>query len=153
MRTSFRWVVFYWEHHKTYHCTGYSLLNGRLTTMQRQIHTILQIQRPQKMICPKSKLPVSCLWMMELKDLSLTATHPQHWRSCCSLFKDIKMLKTPCSIKMVTQLTAVAEYVKVCHKYVIYKRSCLNASLVVARHMGKGPYFAHQVHWNEAYLI
>jgi hypothetical protein len=52
--------------------------------------------------------------------------------------KDIKKLKTPCTIKMVTQLTAVAEYVVHC-KYVICKRPCLNASLVVARCMAKGP--------------
>jgi len=34
---------------------------------------------------------------------------------------DIKKLKTPCRIKMVTQLTAVAEYMKVHRKYVICK--------------------------------
>jgi hypothetical protein len=67
--------------------------------------------------------------------------------------KDIKKLKTPHSIKMVTQLTAVAEYVKVRCKYVICKRPCLNASLAVARRMGKGPYFACQIRQNEAYLI
>jgi len=57
---------------------------------------------------------------------------------------------------MVTQLTAVAEYVKLHCRYVSNvkcKRPCLNASLVVARCMGKGPSFACQVHWNEAYLI
>ena len=70
--------------------------------------------------------------------------------------KDIKKLKTPRAIKMVTQLTAVAEYVKLRHRYVSNakcKRPCLNASLAVARHMGKGPHFARQVRQNEAYLI
>ena len=32
--------------------------------------------------------------------------------------KDIKKLKTPCTIKMVTQLTAVAEYMKLRCRYV-----------------------------------
>jgi len=57
---------------------------------------------------------------------------------------------------MVTQLTAVAEYMKLHCRYVSNakcKRPFLNASLAVARHMGKGPYFACQVHENEAYLI
>jgi hypothetical protein len=47
--------------------------------------------------------------------------------------KDIKKLKTPCTIKMVTQLTAVAEYMKLHCRYVSNskcKRPCLNASLV-----------------------
>jgi hypothetical protein len=70
--------------------------------------------------------------------------------------KDIKKLKTPRAIKMVTQLTAVAEYVKLCRRYVSdskCKRPCLNASLAVERHMYKGSHFTHQVRWNEAYLI
>ena len=59
--------------------------------------------------------------------------------------KDIKKLKTPRAIKMIMQLTAVAEYVKLRHRYVSNancRRPCLNASLAVARRMGKGAYFA-----------
>lgn len=70
--------------------------------------------------------------------------------------KDIKKLKTPRTIKMITQLTAVAEYVKLRRRYASNAnciRPCLNASLAVARRMGKGAYFARQVRRNEAYLI
>lgn len=70
--------------------------------------------------------------------------------------KDIKKLKTPRTIKMIMKLTAVAEYVKLRHRYasnVNCRRPCLNASLAVAKRMGKGAYFARQVRQNEAYLI
>jgi hypothetical protein len=70
--------------------------------------------------------------------------------------KDVKKLKTTHSIKMVTQLTAVTEYVKLCEKYRHlgrHKRPCLVASLTITKCMGKGPYFAGRIHHNEIYLI
>jgi hypothetical protein len=30
---------------------------------------------------------------------------------------------------------------------------CLNASLAIARRMGKGPYFAYQIRYNELFLL
>jgi hypothetical protein len=70
--------------------------------------------------------------------------------------KDVKKLKTNHSIKMVTQLTAVTEYVKLRERFEgqnSCKRPRLNASLAVARRMGKGSYFARQTHHNEIYLL
>ena len=70
--------------------------------------------------------------------------------------KDIKKLKTPRAIKIIMQITAVAEYVKLQNRYTSNgncRRSCLNASFAVARRMGKGAYFARRVRRNEAYLI
>jgi hypothetical protein len=59
--------------------------------------------------------------------------------------KDVKKLKTTRSIKMVTKLIAVTEYVKLCEKYRCLgrcKRPCLMASLATVKRMGKGAYFA-----------
>ena len=70
--------------------------------------------------------------------------------------KDVKKLKTTCFIKMVTQLITVTEYVKLREKYKCLgrcKRPCLMASLTIAKHMGKGAYFARQIHHNEICLI
>ena len=62
--------------------------------------------------------------------------------------KEVKKLRTANSIKMVTQLIAFAEYVKLCKKFQYnpkYKWPCLSASLTIVQCMGKGPYFAHQI--------
>jgi hypothetical protein len=70
--------------------------------------------------------------------------------------KDVKKLRTVRSIKMVTQLTAVTEYVKLRERYREHgrcKRPHLAASLAVAKSMGKGSYFARQTRHNEIYLI
>lgn len=60
-------------------------------------------------------------------------------------------------IKMLTQLTAVMQYVEERPKYQApsnrCKRPCLTASLVVARRMGKGVYFARQIREHERYLL
>ena len=58
-------------------------------------------------------------------------------------------------MKMMTQLTAVSEYVKLRDRYQAHGRSkkpCLNASLAIAHRMGKGFYFARQIRQNEVYL-
>jgi len=73
-----------------------------------------------------------------------------------SCLKGMKRLKMGRSIKMMTQLTAIAEYVKLRTRFRAHstcKRPCLNASLAIARCMGKGIYFAHQIREKEAYLL
>ena len=70
--------------------------------------------------------------------------------------KDIKKLRTICLIKLVTQLTAVTEYVKLRKYYQRYWRCKWphpTASLAVVKSMDKGSYFACQTHHNEIYLI
>ena len=71
--------------------------------------------------------------------------------------KDAKKYNnTPWGIKTVTQIVAVIEYVKLCaryHKHNACRRPCLNASLAIARGMGKGPYFARQIRHIELYLL
>jgi hypothetical protein len=73
-------------------------------------------------------------------------------RAC---LKDVKKLKTTHSIKAFTRLTAVAKYFKLRDRYQKHPkctRPCLNASLAIARRMGKGAYFARQIRQNEEYL-
>ena len=77
--------------------------------------------------------------------------------------QDVKKLKSAHSLKVVTQLTAVLEYAKLRNQYQHHnkcKRPGLNASLAIARRMGKGgvrkkkgSYFARQIRRNEAYLL
>lgn len=70
--------------------------------------------------------------------------------------KEVKKLKTGRTIKMMTQLTAVAEYVKLRTRYQAHpkcQKPHINASLVIAFRMGKGHYFARQIRENEAYLL
>ncbi|KAG2039891.1 hypothetical protein BDR03DRAFT_1008574 [Suillus americanus] len=58
-------------------------------------------------------------------------------------------------IKAITQLSAIAQYVKLQDRYLQHARTkcpCLSASLAIARRMGKGPYFARQICNNERYL-
>ena len=73
---------------------------------------------------------------------------------------DAKKLKTVHSIKIIIKLTAVMEYVKLWEsfrKHPKCKCPCLNASLAIARRMGKGKanraYFARQICQNESYLL
>jgi hypothetical protein len=70
--------------------------------------------------------------------------------------KAVKKLKTGRTIKMMTQLVAVAEYVKLRARYQTHAKCsqpCLSASLAIARRMGKGGYFARQIRRNERYLL
>jgi hypothetical protein len=77
-----------------------------------------------------------------------------------SCLRDVKKLKTASSINAVTKLTAVAEYVKLRDRYRSNSKSsrpCLNASLAIARRMGKGKvngkYFSCQIRRLEVYLL
>jgi hypothetical protein len=74
-------------------------------------------------------------------------------RSC---LKEIKKHNTRHAIKMISQLTAVSEYIKLRARYQKHnacKRPCLSASMAIARRMGKGPYFARQIRHNEMFLL
>jgi hypothetical protein len=70
--------------------------------------------------------------------------------------KTVKKLKTGRTIKMMTQLVAIAEYVKLRAHYQTQpkcSKPCLSASIAIARRMGKGGYFACQIRRNERYLL
>ena len=72
-----------------------------------------------------------------------------------SCLKDAKKCKMRCAIKMITQLIAVSEYIKLHTRYKKYKackRPNLNASIAIASRMGKGSYFAHQIRHNTLHL-
>ena len=74
-------------------------------------------------------------------------------RSC---LKEIKKHDTKHSIKALSKLSAVSEYVKLCARYQNHnacKQPCLSASMAIACRMGKGPYFARQIQRNELYLL
>jgi len=73
---------------------------------------------------------------------------------------DVKKLRTVHSIKIIIKLTAIMEYVKLresFRKHPKCKHPCLNASLAIARCMGKGKangaYFACQIRQNKSYLL
>jgi hypothetical protein len=60
------------------------------------------------------------------------------------------------AIKMLSQLIALSEYVKLhaCYKSCkACKWPCLKASIAIARQMGRGPYLACQICHNELYLL
>jgi hypothetical protein len=70
--------------------------------------------------------------------------------------KNAQKLRSGHTIKILTQLTAVSEYVKLQGSYLAYnrcKRPHINASIAIAQHMGKGPYFARQIRKNEKCLL
>lgn len=70
--------------------------------------------------------------------------------------KEAKKLKSTCTVKIATQLTVVAEYVKLCTRYRANPqctKPCTNASNAIAFQMGKGPSFGRQICENEHYLL
>ena len=72
-----------------------------------------------------------------------------------SCLKDIKKCKMRCAIKMITQLVAVSEHIKLhmqYRKHKVCKQPNLNVSIAVTNWMGKGSYFAHQICHNTLYL-
>jgi hypothetical protein len=88
---------------------------------------------------------------------------PDIFKIVKACLQDVKKLKSACSLKVVTQLTAVLEYAKLQDQYQCHnkcKRPGLSVSLAIARRMEKGrvgkkkgSYFACQIHRNEAYLL
>ena len=67
--------------------------------------------------------------------------------------KEVKWLKIGHTFKMMTQLTAIAKYVKLrAHYHTCTKctQPCESGSLAIARQMGKGEYFASQIRQNES---
>ena len=65
-------------------------------------------------------------------------------------------MKSQHTVKLMTQLTAVAEYVKLHGHYLTNSHSSkphTNASCAIAQQMGKGKYFARQIRENECYLL
>jgi hypothetical protein len=73
-----------------------------------------------------------------------------------SCLKDVKNNNPKCTIKSLSQLVAVSEYVKLRAQYQKIKSCkwpCLSTSIAIACRMGKGPYFACQIRHNEAYLL
>lgn len=87
-------------------------------------------------------------------------TVPDIFQIVKSCLKDIKKLDMPVprKAKMVMHLTAVTQYVRLRDRFRRNPnciRPCLNASLAIARRMGKenGAYFARQIRHNENYLL
>ena len=70
--------------------------------------------------------------------------------------KDVEKNNSKHAIKMLSQLIAVSEYIKLRARYKTFKackQPCLKASIAIARRMGKGPYFARQIRYHELYLL
>jgi len=73
-----------------------------------------------------------------------------------SYLGDVKWHKNVHVIKMLSQLIAVSEYVKLCICYKLHKvckQPCLKASIAIAHWMSKGPYFTCKIHYHELYLL
>ena len=71
-------------------------------------------------------------------------------------FKKAKKLKSAHTMKIMTQLTTVAEYVKLHTCYLANNHSikpCTNAGLGIAWCMGKDKYFSWKIHENEQFLL
>ena len=71
-------------------------------------------------------------------------------------FKKAKKLKSAHTMKIMTQLTTVAEYVKLHTCYLANNHSikpCTNAGLGIAWCMGKDKYFSWKIHENEQFLV
>jgi hypothetical protein len=70
--------------------------------------------------------------------------------------KDVKKIHTPRAFKAFTQLSAVMQYIKLRERYrrnPSCTKPCLNASLAIARRVGKDQYYARQLCTNERYLL
>ena len=70
--------------------------------------------------------------------------------------KETKKLKSMHTVKMMTQLTVVSEYVKLRTHYLANNQSskpCTNASLTIAWQMGKNKSFDCQIHENKRHLL
>ena len=76
--------------------------------------------------------------------------------SCIKDVKKSKQLNHTRMIKLLTQLTAVSEYVKLRTVYKLgkaCKQPCLKASVAIAHRMGKGLHFARQICHLELHLL
>ena len=70
--------------------------------------------------------------------------------------KDIQKHNSKHAIKALSMLIAVFEYIKLHACYntsKACKQPCLKASIAIVCQMGKGPYFARQIQYNELYLL
>jgi hypothetical protein len=73
-----------------------------------------------------------------------------------SCLKDVNKIKSKRAMKMLSQIISVSEYIKLRARYRQHNsctRPCLNASMAIARRMGKGPYYARQIRYNELFLL
>ena len=142
--------------HGTWSCQVY------LMTVIQDVETdraVLMTVKPDMVIyskTPTSESPEIAYaheWLDDNDDESEPVDILEIVKSC---LKDIKKLATPRAIKMLMELTVVMQYVKLQEQYRVNPHCiwpCLNASLAIARRMGKGPYFAHKIHHNETFLL
>jgi len=89
----------------------------------------------------------------ESKEIDGTGDLSKIIQSCLG---DVKWHKNVHAIKMLSQLIAMFEYVKLCMCYKLHKvckQPCLKASIAIAHWMGKGPYFTCKIYYHELYLL
>lgn len=104
----------------------------------------------------EAEIDIEAAGWLDLNDEDLVEPAKDIFQITKNCMKMVKQLKSGRTVKMMTQLTAVTEYVKLRARYRAHpkcKRPCLNASLAIAARMGKGPYFARQIRYNEAFLL
>jgi hypothetical protein len=104
-------------------------------------------------------------WLKDDHDDVEAALDMDIFKIADACLRTVKNLRTKKSLKMITQLTAVTQYVKLQEQYRHHpkcKTPCLSVSLAIARRMGKGKKgtevqeggrFARQIHRNELYLL
>ena len=89
---------------------------------------------PEEVSNLEADVEAACEWL-DIDDDDSPETLKDILEIVKGCLKSMKGLKTGCSIKMMTQLTAIAEYVKLhthFHAHSTCKWPCLNASLTIA---------------------
>lgn len=104
-------------------------------------------------------------WLQEDDENEVESASTDIFQIVENCLNKVRKLRTPQSLKMVMQLTAIVEYVKLRERYCTYpkcKKPYLSASLAIAHCMGKGKKgtgdqqggsFAQQIWHNELYLL
>jgi hypothetical protein len=102
------------------------------------------------------EIEAACILLSEDSEIARSTDIEEIIQSCLKEVKLFKQHNHTCTIKMLTLLTAVSEYVELCAQYKSSK-ACkwphLQASMITAYQMGRGVYFAHQICHHALYLL
>jgi len=109
------------------------------------------------LLLDKPEVKATCtLFTSEGLEANMSIDLPEIIQSC---LKDVRLSKqhnNMCTMKMLCQLISVSEYVTLCATYrssKACKQPCLKVSIAIAYWVGKGIYYACQIHYNELYLL
>ena len=98
----------------------------------------------------------TCSEMLNKDDGDTFLGHKDILKIISQCLKNAQKLQSRHTITIWTQLTAVSEYIKLWASYLAFNRCkspCINASITIAQHMGKGPYFSGKICKNKKCLL